>query len=633
MGLEAAGVGPTFEELRTSEKLPSPKGVALEIMRLTAKPDATLQEVVSLVQLDPALTGRLIEFANTAHSGARRPVASVIDAAALLGMGTVRQFALSLSVVNGNLAGACREFGYQAFWTGSLARAVAAQAVTMRERTVPPAEAFTCALLSEIGRLALASVYPEEYSSCLAELRGSDDDALCAAERERFSIDHRQMTLGLLRDWGFPGVLLDAATLHQGPGRPASATPGRAERFAVQLDFAALLGHFCAAADESAREGLLPAILRKAQALGFTEEDLTGLWGQVSQDWQISSRLLNIPAAAFPPLVPAGSGGEAGASNAEAGGFRVLLVIHDVPESERLRRVLLAEGHVVTQARLADEALECIVRDLPQVILVSDADQPCDGIELCRALRASELAEQAYMLLLARAASEDAQALALESGIDDVLAMPVGDRLLSARIRAGRRLLRLQAERASEQRKMAHYVNELAIAKRKLEAMAMTDMLTNIPNRRYAFARLHEEWSAWRRTGRPLALMIADLDYFKQINDRLGHQVGDQVLAHAAKVIRSLLRASDVVCRLGGEEFVVIAPNTDKLAAGKLGERLRRDVEREQCPGLKLPRPLTISVGIAVSDHRAGNESDLLHQADQALYRAKRSGRNNVQFF
>ena len=387
-GLEAAGVGPTFEELRTSEKLPSPNGVALEIMRLTAKPDATLQEVVSLVQLDPALTGRLIEFANTAHSGARRPVAAVIDAAALLGMGTVRQFALSLSVVNGNLTGACREFGYQTFWTGSLARAVAAQAVTMRERTVPPAEAFTCALLSEIGRLALASVYPEEYSGCLAELRGANDDALCAAERERFSIDHRQMTLGLLRDWGFPGVLLDAATLHQESARPLSATPSRSERFAVQLAFAALLGRFCAAADENERAGLLPMILQKAQTLGFSEADLTGLWGQVSQDWQISSRLLNIPSVAIPPLIATGSGGEAGAANAEAGSVRVLLVINDAPESERLRGKLLAEGHVVTQARLADEALECIVRDLPQVILVSDAGQPCDGIELCRSLRA-----------------------------------------------------------------------------------------------------------------------------------------------------------------------------------------------------------------------------------------------------
>jgi diguanylate cyclase (GGDEF)-like protein len=629
---EPAKVGPTFEELRTSEKLPSPQGVALEIMRLTAKQDATLQEVARLIQLDPALTGRLIEFANSSLTGSHRPVAAVIDAAALLGMGTVRQFALSLSVVSGNLTGACREFGYQAFWTESLARALAAQFVTMRERTVPPAEAFTCALLSEIGRLALASVYPEEYSACLAEFRGAGDDALVAAESERFSIDHRQMTLGLLRDWGFPGVLLDATALHLVPAKPSSANPARAERFAQQLRFAALLGRFCAVA-EAERGGYLSLIFQSAHGLGLSEADLADIWSQVSQEWLVSSRLFNLSYAEIPPLTQAAVEDHGTADPGDLPGFKVLLVIDDLAEAERLARLLTADGHQVTTARYRDEGLRSVVRDRPQVILAAAHKSPADAIPLCRALRSSELAQSVYLMLLARSADEEFQVQALESGIDDVALLPISDRLLCARVRGGRRLIQLHAEMACEQRKMAHYVKELAIAKRKLEAMAMTDMLTNIPNRRYAFARLHEEWAGWRRTGRPLTLMIADMDYFKQINDRLGHQVGDKVLAHAAKIIRLVLRATDVVCRLGGEEFVVIAPNTDRLAAGKLGERLRKEVEREQCGVAGLPRPLTISVGVAVSDHRAGNEDDLLHQADQALYRAKRAGRNNVQFF
>ena len=630
---ESARIGPTFEELKTSKKLPSPQGVALEIMQLTAKPDATLQDVANLIQLDPALTGRLIEFANSAHCGAHRPVAAVIDAAALLGMSTVRQFALSLSVIDGHLAGACREFDYHAFWTSSLARALAAQAITMRERTVPPAEAFTCGLLSEIGRLALASVYPVEYSQCLLEFRDNRDTDLLAAECERFAIDHHQMTLGLLRDWGFPGVLLEAAALHQAPEKPATATPSRAERFAFQLGFATLLGRFCGI-PETARDTLLPLIIQKAQLLGLNETDLAELWNQISREWRISSRLLNITAGEIPPLGRTTPPADDSAEPAPPlTGFRILLVVDDEAESSRLETLLAGEGHQVTKAKLRDEGLRCIVRDRPQVILAANAGPPMDGIPLCRDLRSSELAQEVYLMLLTRSADEEFHIQALDSGIDDVVAAPISDRLLCARIRRGHRLIRLHSEMANEQRKMAHYVNELAIAKRKLEAMAMTDMLTNIPNRRYAFARLHEEWAVWRRTGRPLTLMIADLDFFKQINDRLGHQVGDQVLAHSAKVIRSLLRATDVVCRLGGEEFVVIAPNTDKLAAGKLGERLRRDVEREQCPASNLARPLTISVGIAVSDHRAGNENDLLHQADQALYRAKREGRNNIRFY
>jgi diguanylate cyclase (GGDEF)-like protein len=127
--------------------------------------------------------------------------------------------------------------------------------------------------------------------------------------------------------------------------------------------------------------------------------------------------------------------------------------------------------------------------------------------------------------------------------------------------------------------------------------------------------------------------MLLDLDHFKEINDIFGHQAGDQVLIHTAKIIRSMLRSTDVVCRLGGEEFIVIAPNTDITVAKTLSERLRSDVERHQIRTVKLTSPVTISIGVAVSTDQTINENDLLHRADQALYRAKHAGRNTIRFY
>jgi two-component system cell cycle response regulator len=222
---------------------------------------------------------------------------------------------------------------------------------------------------------------------------------------------------------------------------------------------------------------------------------------------------------------------------------------------------------------------------------------------------------------------------AFDAGADDFIVTPVHDRVLTARVRGGQRIIQLQEEMARERQELSRYARELAIAKRKMEVIAMTDSLTKVPNRRYAFARLDEEWSVWKRTGRPLTIMLLDLDHFKKINDLFGHQAGDQVLIHTAKIIRSMLRSTDVVCRLGGDEFIVIAPNTDTAVAKTLSERLRSDVEKHQIEALKLTAPVTISIGVAVSTNQTVNENDLLHRADQALYRAKHAGRNTVRFY
>jgi two-component system, cell cycle response regulator len=161
--------------------------------------------------------------------------------------------------------------------------------------------------------------------------------------------------------------------------------------------------------------------------------------------------------------------------------------------------------------------------------------------------------------------------------------------------------------------------------------MANTDILTGLPNRRYALARLEQEWDAAQRYNRSLSVLMLDLDHFKSVNDTLGHDAGDIVLAHAAKLIKATARTSDVACRLGGEEFLVIATNTDGATAILLAERIRSAIQTHQPTELRLIRPVTISIGVAGSVGSKPGWKELIKLADQALYKVKAGCRNAVQ--
>ena len=146
-----------YEALKASGNLPSPKGVALQVIRITQKNDVTNQEIAHAIKADPALSGRVIKVANALVAYQTRPIASVVDAVAVLGLNTLRQLVLSLSLVDGNRDGACHKFDYQNFWSHSLLRAIAAQNLMLHSNIGSSEEIFIIGLLGQIGRLALAS--------------------------------------------------------------------------------------------------------------------------------------------------------------------------------------------------------------------------------------------------------------------------------------------------------------------------------------------------------------------------------------------------------------------------------------------------------------------------------------------
>jgi diguanylate cyclase (GGDEF)-like protein len=170
---------------------------------------------------------------------------------------------------------------------------------------------------------------------------------------------------------------------------------------------------------------------------------------------------------------------------------------------------------------------------------------------------------------------------------------------------------------------------DLGLKKRQLQGAVWTDFLTALPNRRYAIERPEKEWRSSLRTGKGLSVAMVDIDHFKRVNDCYGHDVGDIVLRETARVLRRVTRRGDQVCRLGGEEFLVINVNSDLASAVSCAERLRSGVERHviECPGFR--GGVTISLGVA----ELGPEMDvdlLLKVADQAVYEAKAAGRNRI---
>ena len=190
---------------------------------------------------------------------------------------------------------------------------------------------------------------------------------------------------------------------------------------------------------------------------------------------------------------------------------------------------------------------------------------------------------------------------------------------------------RIKQENERLQVDLGHSLTELAIknqqlqdANRKLESMARTDDLTGLYNRRYLNEQLEQAWAQASRSGRPLAFMMIDLDRFKAINDKFGHQQGDEVLRRAAKVIEANCRQVDVTARYGGDEFCVLMPNTEVDQAAQAAERILREYENTGRGKSEDAEPLRMSIGIAHIDlSRPANAEQLIQHADEAMYAAK----------
>ncbi len=302
--------------------------------------------------------------------------------------------------------------------------------------------------------------------------------------------------------------------------------------------------------------------------------------------------------------------------------LRLLLVEDEPTQLLLMQRLLRRAGYAVETAANGEEAFEKISTGRIQM-MVTDWDMPgMDGVTLCQRVREAQaqLPGYLYVLLLTGHGSTESLVTGLEAGADDYIRKPPNEAELLARLKAGQRVVRLE--------------QSLREANEKIQILSITDPLVGTFNRRYLNDQLIHEVERARRYGRPLAAVMADLDFFKKINDEHGHQVGDDVLRGFVDLAKfSIRQSSDWVARYGGEEFVVVLPETDLNGAAKTAEKIRSCCATTPFATAAGGIVVTASFGVASLDAGgsiAAAAEALLREADGALYRSKHEGRNRV---
>ena len=303
-------------------------------------------------------------------------------------------------------------------------------------------------------------------------------------------------------------------------------------------------------------------------------------------------------------------------ADCQAAPAKILVLEDDLRQAQRLECKLgkAYSATLTTQPREASAHLETGAIDL---FIVNLAARSFDGLRLCARSRSNESGRLMPILAIVDPDNRERIIRALDIGVNDVLLRPVNANELGARV--------------STQLRRKRYADTLRQSLDNSFEMSVTDQLTGLHNRRFMMARIDEALARLERDVEPAAVMIADVDHFKPVNDRWGHDAGDKVLCEISERLKANMRAIDVSCRYGGEEFVVVMPGAGLEAALLEAERLREAIEDEPFAlgdGLGETR-ITISAGVA--QMRKGDSAEqALIRADHALYGAKNGGRNRV---
>jgi diguanylate cyclase (GGDEF)-like protein len=288
-----------------------------------------------------------------------------------------------------------------------------------------------------------------------------------------------------------------------------------------------------------------------------------------------------------------------------------------------------------TEHALREEGLEPIVLSSGPDALRQLRREPIDlwlidwimpgmtGVELVQAIRNHPGGEHAYIFLVTSKMNDEDIVSGFEAGVNDFIRKPISAPELRARIGNALRLIGVNKD-------LQQRLVEIQQLNNRLEVAASTDDLTDICNRRKGLGVLESAWDDACRTGRPLTISVVDIDNFKVVNDSHGHAVGDEALRLVASAIQSAIRDQDCVARIGGEEFLIILPNTPIDGAAAMLERVRAAVEKINLSVAQRHVPLAISGGLVTRTPGMSTWDDLLRAADRALYQAKNAGRNRI---
>ncbi len=594
---------------------PSPSRVALELMSLLEQPNAGINDAAQLVRLDSVLTAKVLELANSALYRGLRPVLVLPDALLRLGLRTLAHFVLSLSLIKAPCP--IPRLDLSRYWAQALLRGLFVEELVAHTGSWARAEVFTLGLLNDFGYLAEFCVFPERMAEIVDA--APDAAALLAAEREQLGLDHVELTAALLERWGFPELMLRAVRSERDPA-PIGEEP-RLQILCYVLEAGRIFADHW---DGIATEVQIDRLRFLRQQLQISDVQYQEILQRLQTEWLQWSQL-------FAAQVPADLGQRWSGfvermmhASGEQSAYRVLVVDDDEASRHLLRRYLEPVGYEVYDAADVSTAMQVIDTQGPRIVLIDWYLGQDDGLEFCQRLR-SRYGARMYLVLLSAFADEGDGTRALECGANEFLSKPVSRRVLLAKLRSAVDSVALLLDLEDARQKQLRAQEQLLHLTEELRDEALRDALTGLYNRRAWETLAPGIWQRATSAATPISCIILDIDYFKQVNDQYGHDVGDRVLMALAKLLLQSTRETDLLVRLGGEEFVILIETADLPGVGQMMQRLASEIAQLQGD---FPS-ITVSMG-AASSHASTSLDELLHAADQNLLQAKRQGRNRI---
>ncbi|MBI5675169.1 MAG: diguanylate cyclase [Nitrospirae bacterium] len=302
---------------------------------------------------------------------------------------------------------------------------------------------------------------------------------------------------------------------------------------------------------------------------------------------------------------------------------RILLVEDSEAQAGITNEALKRSGYEVVLAGDGISAIKAVVATPPDVVLLDLILPGMSGTEVCRWIKHNNDTKGIPVIMLTSLSSVNDKASGIKAGADDYLPKPYNEIELNAKIYAALRTKALQDELRQKNKQLSELLA-------KMGTLAITDPLTGLYNRRQFDDVLEAEWKKSQRYHYHVSCLLADIDFFKAVNDTYGHKAGDLVLIEIGNILKKSIRDVDTIARWGGEEFIVMLPHTDKgqslLAAQRMLEKVSVH-EFEQFPDKRL----TVSIGLSCSSPSVNTKEQLVEEADKALYEAKKNGRNRIE--
>lgn len=629
-------------------ELPPAPAAAVKLLRLTKDERSDVAAISHVIETEPALAAKVLRIVNSAYYGFPRHIRSIPRAVTLLGLSAVRQAALHLLVYDGLVGQGSRgAFDRLFFWQHSLLVAILSRGMAERLEHPDPDAIYTAGLLHDLGKVILETHGRIRYSDVLAAAANSGNPTR-DDERTFFGVSHDQVGAVVCERWELPETVCRVQALHHSALLPAGLTAQQAQEVAMVslADFIAWtqgIGSIDALAGPVLPAGVLDQVplarLDLPSLLDAADAEITEIGSfygltfpssmQLRANMVLTAIALMRPEAREPPptasqpsasltiphqsLDPADFVPRTLEALRQEYGFGPLLLMQIEPRHRRFLAThalppLASEGaggrRELAIDTLSGDLVRCL-RDRRPVLLSGSAEnRGVLAVLGAAAAAAVPVLSNGRLLGLLWLLAPDPESLPGLGVLTEVarVAAELGIALERSRTFAAER------------------------------ARAETDPLTRLANRGALDRFLEQTFAQTLADGRRFSLGLIDVDHFKRFNDTFGHQSGDDVLRIVADGMRGMTRPRDFLARYGGEEFVVVLLDADARGALSYAERIRGELERrgrilqDRFPG----HPLTVSIGVSLSDSGYPDQDAMLAAADKALYQAKNGGRNRV---